>query len=510
MPPQDTATAQRPPDIVLTLALVQPMAGAADLAARLARTPLLLRRAATRRQLHCVYFDTPEQTLRRARASLFLCRVTGVGGRPQWRQTLALDGDSRFASAGGGVWEVPVSGAALSLAALAATPWHGLDPDGQLFPALQASFETRCERSSWTLRRRDRSVVQVALDLGDMVAQDHGTPICELSLQLEAGQSGALFQVARQLAQQVAVLPESRSRAERGYTLAAGALDLPRQAQLAALAPELPVAEAAWLLLREMFMHFTVNLNRLRQADDDELVHQARVGWRRFKSGLRLFGPVLAGDAVPTWAPLGPVLAFLGELRDIDVARTTTLPRFAQSYAAGDPARAAQWQAVTRALAEAAELKRKSVRYALQDPAVGTCLVAITQWLEGCPAPQGARPAEAAKPAGLRRWSRHRIARLHRKMEAALKAAQRPEERHRVRILAKRLRYGIEALQPLLPTRRARRWLKQASTLQVTLGAQRDLQHAHTVVAQLELAQGPADFLRGVAAGCDSVLASAA
>jgi inorganic triphosphatase YgiF len=506
MPPQDTATTQCAPEIGLTLALVQPMAGAADLAARLARTPLLLRRAATRRQLHCIYFDTPEQTLRRARASLCLCRVTGVGCRPQWRQILVLDGDSRFASARGGVWEVPVPGAALSLAALAATPWHGLDPDGQLFPALRACFETRCERNCWTVRRRDRSVVQVALDLGDMVVQKHDAPICELSLQLGVGQSGALFHVARQLAQHVAVLPESRSRAERGYTLAAGALDLPRQVQLPLLASELPQAEAARLLLREMFLHFTVNLNRLRQADGDELVHQARIGWRRFKSGLRLFGPVLAGDAVPSWAPLQPVLAFLGELRDIDVARTTTLPRFAQAYAAGDPVRAAQWQAVMRALAEAAELKRKSVRYALQEPAVGACLVAITQWLEGCSAPQGARPAEAAKPVGLRHWSRHRIARLHRKMEAALEAARRSDERHRARILAKRLRYGIEALQPLLPTRRARRWLKQASTLQVTLGAQRDLQRAHTVVAQMKLAQGPADFLRGVAAGCDSVL----
>ena len=35
------------------------------------------------------------------------------------------------------------------------------------------------------------------------------------------------------------------------------------------------------------------------------MVHQARVAWRRFKSGLRLFKPVLPPNLLPGWAADG-------------------------------------------------------------------------------------------------------------------------------------------------------------------------------------------------------------
>jgi CHAD domain-containing protein len=45
------------------------------------------------------------------------------------------------------------------------------------------------------------------------------------------------------------------------------------------------------------------------------VVHQARVGWRRFRSALRLFKPVFAGGELPSWQALKVMLSFLGELR---------------------------------------------------------------------------------------------------------------------------------------------------------------------------------------------------
>jgi CHAD domain-containing protein len=130
-------------------------------------------------------------------------------------------------------------------------------------------------------------------------------------------------------------------------------------------------------------------------------------------------------------------------------------------------------------------------------------LLATTQWLAGLTAPSGAGDAVAEPKLSLRRWSRRRIDRLHAQFRRALGQACDPESQHRARILAKRMRYGIEALRSLLPGKRARRWGQQATSLQTSIGATRDLMQAAALVARLELDRGLAEFLRGVAVGSD-------
>lgn len=495
---KSAAPSVRSQEIELKLAL--PANDAARLAAQLARSPALARRKASQQSLHNIYYDTPEQTLRQQRVALRVRRVGSVA-QPRWLQTLKTGGRADSALSQRGEWEVALPGAALSRKALKATPWSGLDPDGSVFAALAPCFETHFERTCWRVRRRDGSVVEVALDIGQIVAGDTRASICELELELLAGAPAALFELARQLAASVAVLPLSASKAERGYALAQGTLDAPLNAQPPPLSPDLTPPEAARCVLREMFSQFTANLNALRRSDEPELVHQARIGWRRFRSAVRLFKPVLANDAPPSWAPLQALLSCLGHMRDLDVARSDTLPPWAEAYAAGEARRAEAWQAMLRHLDDAAMLQRKAVRYALREPAVGACLLAFTEWLESVPA---ASPADAARPgisSSLRPWARRRILRLHDQLKRARRDSATPEQQHRVRILAKRLRYGIEALRPLLTKRRGQRWYQQALDLQSRLGATRDVGQAAALVAQLEVERGLVEFLRGLAAG---------
>ncbi|MDO8248576.1 MAG: CHAD domain-containing protein [Rhodoferax sp.] len=487
-------------EIELKLAL--PGANPSNLAKQLARTPVLARRQPTHQQLHNVYYDTPEQHLRQQRVALRIRRV-GSEAKPQWLQTLKTGGRSDSALSQRGEWETPVPDASLSFKALKATPWSGIDPDGRVFQALAPSFVTSFERTSWQVRRRDGSVIEVALDIGHIVAGDKTTPICELELELKAGQPAALFNIAQQIARTIAVLPATKSKAERGYALAQDSLEAPLRAQPPQLTSDLAVRAAAQRVLSEMFCQFTSNLNALRTSDDPEVVHQARVGWRRFKSARRLFRPVLALDAVPSWQALQALLTCLGELRDLDVARIETLPPLAEGYAAGNERRAQAWQAMTQALTHGAELQRKAVRYALQEPSVGASLLATTQWLAGLTASPSAGDAVAEPKLSLRRWSRRRIDRLHAQFKRALGQACDPESLHRARILAKRMRYGIEALRSLLPGKRAQRWSQQATGLQTSIGATRDLMQAAVLVARLELDRGLAEFLRGVAVGSD-------
>jgi len=341
-------------------------------------------------------------------------------------------------------------------------------------------------------------MVEVALDIGQIEAGAKLAPICELELELKAGLPSALFEIARELARTVAVLPANLSKAQRGFLLAQDALDRPQRAQTPKLDSHLSKPELAQLLLREMFAQFNQNLDALRTSDDPEVVHQARIGWRRFKSGVRLFRKTLAPTEIPSWIELQPLLSGLGEMRNLDVALTETLPSLSERYAEGDIERAQDWQTLIAALTQTARQQRQAVRQALQEPGVGMSLLALAEWLENLSALKLTRQGHKGN---LREWARRQVVRLHQRLEMAQQNAHTPQDQHRVRILAKRLRYGVEALRDLLPKRLANTCAEEALRLQSSLGLARDVSQAGVLVASNAPAPAIEAFLRGVAVG---------
>ncbi len=487
-----------PPFKEIELKLALPTNDPAALAARLARSPLLARRKATRQHLHNVYYDTPEQDLRQALMALRI-RTIGTEAQPQWVQTLKIGGTSDSALSQRGEWEAAVAGPALSHEALAATPWNEFDPRQEMMAALAPCFVTCFDRTSWLVRGQDGSTVEVALDIGQIEAGPYRAPICELELELLSGKPSALFKLAQKIAQTVAVVPSNRSKSERGYALAQNAMDMPRRAKRLKLSPDLTLPEVANRVLQEAFAQFTANLNALCCSEETEVVHQARVGWRRFKCALRLFKPTLAADAVPSWEALAPLLTVLGELRDLDVARIETLPQLADAYTAGDARRATVWQEMALALEEGAQLQRKVACYALQEPSVGAALLSIVQWLETMPSETEPGDEGQKMDVSVRRWAKRRIVRLRDKLHLALmQATDDDASQHRVRILAKRLRYGIEALYTLLPKRHTEHWHQQATDLQTAIGMARDVRQAAALIARMDVDRGLTEFMRGI------------
>lgn len=484
-------------EVELKLAL--PSANPSGLAQQLASIPVLARHASTHEPLHSVYYDTPEQHLRQQRTALRIRRI-GSPAKPVWIQTLKTGGRDDSALSQRGEWESPVPDASLSFGALKNTPWPAIDPNGTLFSSLAPCFVTRFERTTWQVQQRDGSVVEVALDIGQIEAGGKVTPLCELELELKSGQAAALFDVARKIARRIAVLPSTMSKAERGFALAQDALNRPQHAQAQELDAEHPLPLTAQRVLREMFKQFTANLNALRASDDPELIHQARIGWRRFQCARRLLSPLLALDSAPSWQALKPLLNSLGTLRDLDVARTETLAPLATVYSAGETARTSTWDAMMQTLNDASTQQRQVVREALLSPLVGACLLDTTQWLEEPFALKDAANKPTKKRA-LRQWADHRISRLSEKLQQALAETSPPCDPHRVRLLAKRLRYGIEMLRAQLPPRHAQQWHQQASQLQLRLGATRDITQASLLLAQLPVDASLAEFLRGFSLG---------
>ncbi len=250
-------------------------------------------------------------------------------------------------------------------------------------------------------------------------------------------------------------------------------------------------------VLGEALTQFISQLTAMRVSDEPEVVHQARVAWRRWKSDFRLFKPTLQNveAGIPALTPLQPLLMGLGALRDLDVALTETLPQWRSIYIDGSPKSSAAlarrrrcWRQLSEDLQRSADEQRSLVRSELADPAVVATLLALTEWVDSL---SKTSQSAASETVPLRRWARHRLADWHRCFKVAFKSARHsanPEQQHRARILAKRLRYGVEALGNLLPAQRRRRWRQQAVELQARLGSARDLRQAHALAVSVAAA----------------------
>jgi inorganic triphosphatase YgiF len=459
-----------------------------------------------RQELYNVYYDTPDHLLLRQGVVLRLRRV-GLGARPVWIQTLKTGGGAASALSRRGEWEAPLASPQLSLAALDGSPWGDIDRQGDVFAELRACFRTEFTRARWMLPLPAGNLVEVALDLGRIVVGDQAVPIRELELELKAGHASSLFDAALQIARVLPVIPCSTSKAERGYAIS-GATQLPGTGESQRMKPTRVVSPAvlATAALQSAMRQFTTHLMALRHDGDPELVHQARVAWRRFRSARRLFGACLAPLAFPdARAAMQPLLLALGQVRDLDVARTLWLPRLAPTYIGADPGRARKWERMLLHLQAQGAQVRHTLHAAIDDPATGQALLSIAKWLDALgTTPCG--PDTAPSPrrtADARAWALRQIRRQGRKLRAARKAAGDGTDQHHLRILAKRLHYGVDTLQLLLPEHQALRWHRLATRLQAEIGARRDATQAAALVQGLEQHAHIAAFLRGYVAGLE-------
>ena len=160
------------------------------------------------------YFDTPDLALGRMKAGL---RIRCQNGRLE--QTIKLAG-----SQVGGLHQRPEYNIDLTVA----------EPDLSLFPAeiwpidfsvsqvqaqLRPLFSTDFVRERWLIRVND-TVIELALDQGEVRSGLQQEAIQELELELVSGEVAGLFALAEQLLSQGGLRLSDVSKAERGYRLA--------------------------------------------------------------------------------------------------------------------------------------------------------------------------------------------------------------------------------------------------------------------------------------------------
>jgi triphosphatase len=80
-------------------------------------------------------------------------------------------------------------------------------------------FKTQINRTQWEIFR-ENTKVELVLDQGYIATQSEKEALNELELELKFGSEQVLHELANELCRSVPLLPELRSKAERGYKLA--------------------------------------------------------------------------------------------------------------------------------------------------------------------------------------------------------------------------------------------------------------------------------------------------
>ena len=414
--------------------------------------------AATSR-LQAQYFDTPDRRLARAGVALRLRQEDGV-----WVQTLKGRGDN-------GIRRIEHE---LRLDAGTGSPVldparHAGTEAGELLSAalgdkpgaLRAIFATDVMRTH-RLIRSGGAVIELAFDVGRLIAGDARQPLCELEFELKSGPLAALFALAERWALRHGLWLDVRSKAERGELLARGeSANPPRRAMPPALTGTMSAGAASRALVAACLEQVLPNLSALAaDTGNADHLHQARIGLRRLRTALTLFGT----DALdPAWdAGVAALFSQMGSQRDQDALRAGLLPEL---IAAGAPPELTLITAPTAA-PSAGELLRGTAHLPL-----------LLQLLSFALGRDAAAAAAADTTIAVKRSAATALAALRRKLQKAARRFDSMDdtERHQLRKRLKRLRYTIELVSPLFDGKKLRRELTALRPAQDALGRYHDL-----------------------------------
>lgn len=188
-------------------------------------------------QLANTYYDTPQGDLNRQKIAL---RIRRMGD--QYIQTLKTRGEFVNGAHQRQEWEWPLMGTRLQMGLIADTPVAQSVNPAELQPVFETNFERRV-----VMIGQGESLIEVAIDCGEIIAGGQSCPLHEVEFELKAGDASSLLAWARRLANEVPVLLNVISKAEQGYFLAGVSSPEPDPASIRSVYDFFHCLSACWL-----------------------------------------------------------------------------------------------------------------------------------------------------------------------------------------------------------------------------------------------------------------------
>jgi inorganic triphosphatase YgiF len=448
---------------------------------RLTRGPLLRAiQDKTRRpaSLVSVYYDTDTQTLRKHGLTL---RVRRIGRR--YVQTIKRESGASSTLMDRCEWEQEIAGRKPNLA-LAEDTGLELILSKKLQAKLKPLFETRVRRKVYPIQSGG-SEIELSIDKGVVAAGRQSLPICEVELELKHGDAAELFNVARALAEQVPIQLAATSKSERGYILITGT----KPSAVGAAPVLLPLkasCQAAFQIISRVCLHQIISNQALTRNGDPEGLHQTRVGLRRLRAAISVFGGMLLdGQSAMIKGELKWITRELGPARELDVfIKQVVMPAYAGKSLQPGVA------TLTRDLRRRRHEALSRARSAVESDRFRALILDTAAWIEAGDWNSNADElAHALRDQPIAIVATAEMERRRRKIlkRGATLAELDPVRRHRIRIQAKKLRYACEFFGSAFSGKKAT-WRRKELTaalrrLQDSLGDLNDIS-VHEVLAE--------------------------
>ncbi|WP_326519071.1 CYTH and CHAD domain-containing protein [Acinetobacter sp. CAAS 2-6] len=331
---------------------------------------------------------------------------------------------------------------------------------GESVEALKLQFETDVERLYY-LAHYQGAEIEVCLDCGEVRAGNARDEIYEIEFELKKGSVKSLLAFASGWVKRYKLWLDVRSKAERGDLLAHGLQVSPAvQASAPALnkkdSPETALRKMVNSCLAQILPNAAAIAGGVGRA---EHLHQTRIGIRRLRSALRVFGH-WSEEVAPGWEPiLAELFNQLGGIRDRDALAESLFPRL---HTAGAPL-----------VSLSNGLPDDQAGKALRSPEYVRLLL-ILMAFANTPCKDS---ADTKSNTSLMEQAEKSIKRLHRQLveDAAGFRHFQDEQRHRTRKRLKRLRYCVEFVAPLYPKKAIQKYLSHIRPALDALGEFNDL-----------------------------------
>jgi triphosphatase len=397
-----------------------------------------------------VYFDTDKQKLRKRGLML---RVRREGRRhTQTIKATASAGDFERDE-----WEADIAGDEPDLNEANGT---ALEPllTKKLRRGLKPVFETRVRRTLYPLVDNAHAIA-LTVDQSTIDTGVRSQSLCEIELELKRGSAADLFDVARELTQKLPARLAVKSKSERGYEILDDEQEQPARAAAIDLQAGLGAREA-FKAIGLACLKQVINNEPALLGGNPEGVHQMRVGLRRLRAAMSLFGALLRD---PQTAAIKNELKWLaGELgpaRELEVLLNRVVAPMKRHRR--------RWRgmpSLSHEFADRRDAALSRAQAAVQSARFRTLTLDVAMWLEAglWTKPQddlvrdrGDQPIETFAFEQLaRRWRKVR-------KKGRVVAELDPRSRHKLRIQTKKLRYAAEFFAALFTSKRARKRRKQ-------------------------------------------------
>lgn len=428
----------------------------------LRRHPLILACAPQGRAvtLDNVYYDTPDLALKRNRIAL---RTRKAGRR--WLQTVKAAAVSTGGLSSRPEWEQPYGGSFDFSAIDNPAIRKQLERHSAVIAPV---FSTRFRRETRLWAPDAHTRVLIMIDTGKVIAGEQSLPICELELELAAGKAQDLLRFARQLADDLPLLPDDVSKAERGFRLHLGTRVQPARAEASTIDDSMNPVDAFRTLAFACIRQWQGNAAGAAGHDAPEFIHQLRVSQRRLRSLIGLFEPALPGAFVARWSDgLKRNANRFGESRDLDVLEEELIAEVRGTTAHEE----AMLDRLRVHIAGQRAIARTQAQAALDAAEQGRLLINLMADLLDLPS------NDLIGSVDLRTFAALQLERLRKRCSKRLSAARDllPAHLHALRIAFKQLRYGVEFFAPLLPRKSVTTYLGTLTRTQNALGFINDL-----------------------------------